>query len=129
MTCTKDGMLLCVQKLQINFKNIKIGPSTLTMTEMDDAAETHVRKFRLGPCAATEKHGVELSVRKIYIECENDLTEEQKEEIVKLKIGTVDTLKVSCMAETQEYKKGKFKFNKPAAFNVTSKIDYIFLTQ
>ena len=99
---------LFTQKLQINFKNIKIGPCESIKTDRAEASP--VRKFRLGPCAALDRQQVIISMRKVYIECENDLTETQKEEISKLKISTVDTLKVFCVAEAQEYKKGVFQY-------------------
>ena len=93
--------------MQINFKNIKIGPCESVKTDKIEASP--VRRFRLGPCAAQDKQQVAVSVRKVYIECESDLTETQKEEISKLKVSSVDTLKVFCVAETQEYKKGVFQ--------------------
>ena len=77
---------------------------------MDNKAEaSQVRKIRLGPCATSDRQQVSLSVRKIYIECDNDITETQKEEIMKLGISTVavDNFKVFCTAKALEYKKGK----------------------
>lgn len=87
-----------VQKLKINFKNIKVGPCVIVTIKNDLAEASPVRKF---PCAPLEQ--VALSVRKVYIECENDLTETQKDKILELKF---DDLNVFCVATTQEYKKG-----------------------
>ena len=94
--------------LQINFKNIKIGPCTSTTAQMDNTVETTpmLRNLPIGPCSATlEKRDDTLSVRKIYIECENDLTDKEKKDIEDpdLKIGIANTLHVCCAAETQDY--------------------------
>ena len=80
-----------MQNLHINFKNIKIGR-----------------------CTSAEMHNITTLVKKIYMECEKDLTEEEKKRIEDLQIGIAGTLNVSCTAETQEYTKekiGKYQYN------------------
>ena len=71
-----------MQRLQINFKNIRVDPYTI-----------------LNKCA----------VRKVYMEYWKDLTEEEKQDIEDLQIGVTGTLMVSCEAKVHyvKHKRGK----------------------
>ena len=96
------------QKLKINLKNIRIGRCVETTAEIDDTDETpQVGKSYFIPCTALKKRQIKVSVRKIYIECEENFDEKVKEDLHKLKIGEADTLDVFCKAATQEYLKDK----------------------
>ena len=57
----------------------------------------------MDPHTAQEKSSVSLSVRKIYIECVDDLSTDQKQNIRSLGIGVAGSLKVFCKAENQPY--------------------------
>jgi hypothetical protein len=66
-----------LQTLKINIKNIKVGPHTL----LD-----------------------KLAVRRVYMECWENLTDEEKQAIEDLEIGEAGSLVVNCEAETHYVK-------------------------
>ena len=67
--------------------------------------------IKVGPRTSLDK----LTMRRVYMECWKDPTNEEKQAILDLKIGVTDTLTVHCEAETHhvKYNRGKWSICLP----------------
>ena len=68
--------------------------------------QINIKNIKVGPCTSLDK----LTMRRVYMECWEDLTNDKKQAILDLRIGVTDTLTVYCEAETLyvKYNRGKW---------------------
>ena len=62
--------------------------------------QINIKNIKVGPCTSLDN----LTVRRVYMECWKDLTNEEMQAILDLRIGVTGTLTVYCEAETHNVK-------------------------
>lgn len=95
-----------LQKLDVSSDDsIKLNADVIIIIVILQTLKINIKNIKVGPCTSLDK----CAVRKVYMECWKDLTKEEKQAIEDLRIGVIGTLMVFCEGETHYVKDNKGK--------------------